>query len=132
VVRRLRAGLGEPEGVRLETLSGDLYAVADLLDRAERFIFVDAVVGEPPGEIVIDKRRAPSAALPASLHQADIATVLRQLEALASARPFPTWALWGVTIRMPRELGQGLSEPVERAVVELTARLGALIRGSTT
>ena len=31
-------------------LPGDLLAVADWLDRADRFIFVDAAVGIPPGE----------------------------------------------------------------------------------
>ncbi len=113
--------------MRLETLGGDLYAVADLLAESRRFIFVDAIVREPPGELVVEQRPLPSGALSASLHQSDIAAVMRQLAALRLVEPFPDWSLWGVTIGPPTELREGLSPAVERGVVRLCQRLGELL-----
>jgi Ni,Fe-hydrogenase maturation factor len=109
-------------------LTGDLFSVADILDRAERFVFVDAVVREPPGEPVIDEAPDLSAAPSPSLHQTGIAEVLGRLEALRLIDPFPRWSLWGVTIRLPTELREGLSAPVARAADLVHAKLCALVR----
>jgi hydrogenase maturation protease len=130
VVRRLQIVHAESPGLWLGTLSGDLFAVADLLGSAERFIFVDAVVREPPGQLVIDEA-PPSGAAPApSLHQTSIVEVMRRLEALRLVDPFPRWSLWGVTIRPPTELHEGLSQAVASAAATLCARLSALVRQS--
>ncbi len=121
VVRRLRKELGAKQGIFLHTLEGDHFDIADLLDRAERFIFVDAVEGELPGELVFkgNLRRA----FAPSFHQTDVAAVMNSLEALGVADPFPPWELWGVTIRPPAELGEGLTPVVEVAVERLCQRL---------
>jgi hypothetical protein len=126
-VRRLRAQLGDVEGVWLGILEGDLFSIADLLDRAQRFVFVDAVVREPPGQLVFEDPGVPLVAA-ASLHQTDIVAVMQRLQALEIVDPFPIWSLWGITIRLPRGLGVGLSEPVERSAQDLCERLGALVR----
>jgi Ni,Fe-hydrogenase maturation factor len=114
--------------VWLATLTGDLFSVADLLDRAERFVFVDAVVREPPGELVIEGGSGLGVDTAPSLHQANIVAVIQSLEALGVVDPFPRWSLWGVTIRMPTELREGLSEPVARTANALCSRLRALMR----
>jgi hydrogenase maturation protease len=125
VVQALEAGwAGEAaaRGVEFHYLRGDLYAVADLLERADRFVFVDAVVAEPVGRIVaIDP--APAAPAP-SLHQADIGTVVTSLRRLGVASPFPACEFWGVTIALPRTLGEGLSPAVAGAARALGTRLG--------
>jgi hydrogenase maturation protease len=129
VVRRLRERLPEHSDVLLHTLEGDLLEIADHLDRAERFILVDAVAGESPGRIVIGQP-AERAWAP-SFHQTDIATVMRALAAMGVADPFPAWELWGVTIRPPTELGEGLSPQVEAAAEALVERLlGAALGAS--
>lgn len=108
-------------GVALELLEGDLFAVAEWLPLAERFLFVDAVDGETPGETVI--RRDCPRGFASSFHQSDIGAVMRTLEALDLVRPFPQWEIWGVTIRPPGELRCGLSPEVRRAALELAADL---------
>lgn len=125
VVEALRAQLGEASGVLLERLDGDLFAVADLLPRASRFFFVDAVIGPPPGSIV--RRLAPSPHLAASLHQADISAVMTALAPLGLVEPFPTWEVWGIAIDPPRELKEELSPVVERAVAALAQELALLL-----
>jgi hydrogenase maturation protease len=129
VIRRLAERYSESPGVRLERLGGDLYAVADLLAESQRLIFVDAVVREPPGQLVLDEDPVPSGAPSASLHQSDIGVVMRQLATLALVDPFPAWSLWGVTIQTPTELREGLSPAVERGVALLCEALGALVSG---
>jgi hypothetical protein len=132
IVRRLRIVHGERPGLWLGILTGDLFAVADLLDRAERFIFVDAVVREPPGEPVIDERPGLSLTPAPSLHQTSIVTVMQQLERLRMADPFPNWSLWGVTIRLSTALNEGLSAPVAAAAASLCTRLNALVHECIT
>jgi hydrogenase maturation protease len=124
VVRLLGERLGASETVLLHTLTGDLLEIADWLERAERFIFVDAVAGAEPGQIVIGQP-AERAYAP-SFHQADIATVMRSLAAMGVADPFPAWEVWGITIRPPTELCEGLSPAVAAAASELTDRLAAV------
>mgnify|MGYP000116292189 CR=1 FL=1 len=123
VVEALRARLGEVPGVLLESLDGDLFAVADLLPRVQRLIFVDAVIAQPPGAIL--RRVPPSPGLAPSLHQTDIGAVMRALAALDLVHPFPQWEVWGIAIEPPRELKEELSPPVAQAVAELAEELAA-------
>lgn len=121
VVRRLRERLPDCAEVLLHTLEGDLLEIADWLECAERLVFVDAVAGEEPGHIVVGQP-AERAYAP-SFHQADIGTVMRSLAAMGVADPFPAWEVWGVTIRPPTELREGLSPVVAAAAAELVAKL---------
>jgi hydrogenase maturation protease len=124
-VRRVREAWGGDPEVFFHFLEGDLYEIGDLLDRAPRIIIVDALAGEVPG-VVVAGAPAKRAFAP-SFHQADIGAVMRQLERIGGPEPFPAWEIWGVTIRPPRELGEGLSPDVEAGVVELSARLSGHI-----
>jgi len=129
-VRRLGTMLDGEPGVFLYALEGDHFEIADLLDRAERFIFVDAVAGERPGIRVLHDQ-APRAFAP-SFHQTDIASVMRGLESLGIVEPFPSWEIWGVTILPPAELGEGLSPEVDTAVDELCADLCRMVVDTAT
>jgi len=122
----LRRRWGHAPGILLATLEGDLYAVADLLDLAERFIFVDAVAGGRPGELRVGVPGGGRALAP-SLHQADVGAVMLGLAQLQMVDPFPPWEVWGVTIAPPTELRIGLSPAVEIAVKALVERLNARI-----
>ncbi len=110
------------DAVSVEVLEGDLFAVADWLPTAERFIFVDAVAGDTPGESVI-LRHCPRG-FASSFHQCDIGAVMQTLQALDLVEPFPEWEIWGITIAPPDELRHGLSEPVRRAALALAEDLG--------
>ncbi len=121
VVRRLGRSLGPGGRVLLHVLEGDHFEISDLLDRAERFIFVDAVAGERPGEPVI--LEGGFRAFSPSFHQTDISAVMRCLEEIGVTEPFPRWEIWGITILPPAELGEGLSPEVDRAVGLLSDRL---------
>lgn len=125
VARRLAAIWGNQSDVLFHNLQGDHFEIAELLDRAERFIFIDAVEGERPGELVFPEecRRA----FAPSFHQTDIATVMRYLEAIGITDHFPSWEIWGITISPPSELDEGLSPPVEQAAGLLCQRLGGVI-----
>jgi hydrogenase maturation protease len=115
---------GEPK-ILLQTLDGDHFEIAEMLDRAEKFVFVDAFAGEKPGELVFaaESRRA----FAPSFHQTDITAVMQSLEALGIAEPFPAWEVWGVAVSPPSELREGLSPEVDRAVKRLCSKLCALI-----
>lgn len=121
VAERLAERWSDRPEVVVETLPGDLFAVAEMLGTAESFVFVDAIAGDPPGEI----RMLTSAqrAFAASLHQTDIGTVMQSLQALELVSPFPEWQVWGITIDPPEELGEGLSPPVAAAADELERRI---------
>ena len=125
VVRRLRLNWETEQGVFLHALEGDHFEIADILDQAERFIFVDAIAGERPGELVStgNTRRA----FAPSFHQTDIAAVMHSLEAIGIIDPFPSWEILGVTILPPSELGEGLSPEVEEAVERLCRKLCGVI-----
>jgi hydrogenase maturation protease len=107
-------------------LHGDLYAISELLPLARRFVFLDAVCGTPPGELVVT-REAPRAHTP-SFHQADIAAVMATMERLGMTDQFPEWEIWGVAIDPPAELRIGLSPAVERGVTRLVDALDAMLR----
>lgn len=121
VVRLLAPCWQNDERVLLCRLEGDLLSIADLLPLADEFVFVDAVAGDVPGEIVHSTEAC--RAFTPSFHQTDVATVMRSLEALAVVEPFPSWDLWGTTILPPLEFRQGLSVPVAGAVRHLADEL---------
>jgi hydrogenase maturation protease len=123
VVRALQARLELNPLILWGTLEADLLEVADWLPRAQRFIFVDAVVGNPPGQIVRGVRG--ERAWAPSFHQTDLATTIEILQRMDVADPFPAWEIWGVTILPPRELGIGLSPPVAAAARDMEERLAA-------
>lgn len=125
VVEALRMRLDTQPRVLLEHLDGDLFAVSELLPRARRFIFVDAVLGSPPGRVI--RRAAGPAHLAPSLHQTDIHAVMTVLAALEVVAPFPLWEVRGITIAPPRELTEGLSAPVAAAVAALVEELASLL-----
>jgi len=125
VVRRLEKLVGSEEKVLLRVIEGDHFEVSDFLDRAERFIFVDAVAGEVPGELTHSKD-APRAFSP-SFHQTDISAVMRYLEEIEVAKPFPQWEIQGITILPPEEIGEGLSPEVDKAVETLCGKLLEII-----
>lgn len=121
VAERLRSRWEGRDEILVDVLSGDLFAVNALLDRAECFLFVDAIAGDTPGEI----RLLASAhrAFAVSMHQTDIGTVMAALKRLEVADPFPDWEIWGVVIDPPAELGEGLSPSVAAAADKLEQRI---------
>jgi hydrogenase maturation protease len=121
IVGWLREKWSAHASVALEVLDGDLFAVADWLPAAQRFIFVDAVDGETPGQCVV-LRDCPRG-FASSFHQSDIGAVMHTLHALDLVEPFPEWEIWGVTIRPPGELRYGLSAEVRSAALALAADL---------
>ena len=121
VVQRLRPDWEGHPSLLLMTLEGDPLEIADHLGRAPRFLFVDAVVAEPPGQLLIPVPVTPSPA--PSPHQIQIATVMATLEALEHADPFPDWEIWGIAIRLPQMAGTCLSPPVEAGAEAMVGRL---------
>lgn len=121
IVGWLREKWSAHPSVALEVLEGDLFAVADWLPTAQRFIFVDAADGETPGHCVL-LRDCPRG-FASSFHQSDIGAVMHTLRALDLVEPFPEWEIWGVTIRPPGELRCGLSAEVRSAALALAADL---------
>jgi len=127
VAGRLRARFRSRDDVLVATLAGDPFAVADLLGEAERFVFLDAVAGETPGELR-RLRSAPRAFAP-SMHHTDIGTVMASLAALEVVSPFPPWEILGVVIRPPEELGEGLSPEIAAAAERLEREVVAMVEG---
>jgi hydrogenase maturation protease len=78
VVEKLRKLRPEGTGLFYYLLQRDLFEVADILDRARRFIFVDVFLGTPAGTIATIRDQ--SAALTPSIHQTDIGTAMRMLK----------------------------------------------------
>lgn len=121
----LQKALEGVEGIAFHQISGDLYALWDLLPETRAMVILDAVTGIEPGKVFVDQPM-PRGFTP-SFHQTDAATVMKKLE-LLSQGGFPQWTVWGVSIRMPETLGEGLSSPVqagaEKAVKEITDALG--------
>ncbi|MEE4273391.1 MAG: hydrogenase maturation protease [Thermoanaerobaculales bacterium] len=127
VAERLQARWSERHEIMVATLPGDLFAVAEMLGTAETFVFVDAIAGDPAGDIrVLDSAQR---AFAASLHQTDIGSVMEALKKLQLADPFPEWEVWGITIEPPVELGEGLSREVAAAVGELERRIVDHVEG---
>jgi hydrogenase maturation protease len=125
VVRRLQVKWSGQDQILFHILEGDLLEISEWLDRADRFLFVDAVAGQHPGTLrfAVEGGRA----FAPSFHQTDIATAMRQFEALGLADPFPPWEVWGVVIDLPGEVREGLSPAVAAGVAELAHRVSAWI-----
>lgn len=125
VVQLLQENIPSNDRLMFFYLEGDLYEISDYLDRAEQFIFVDAVAGTIAGEIVtgLDMPRA----LAPSFHQTDIGAVMRCLQLLNYVVPFPVWDIWGITVDPPREICSELSSLVEQAVPHLVKTLSVVI-----
>ncbi len=120
----LKKALGGVEGVSFHLVAGDLYALWDLLPETRAMVILDAVTGNEPGTVYADQP-LPRGFTP-SFHQTDAATVMAKLERLFQGR-FPQWTVWGVSIRMPENLGEGLSSPVQTgADLAVRAILNAL------
>jgi len=124
-IRQLEVEWSGHRDVILCTLEGDLLAVSELLPQAERFLFLDSVSGEQPGGLVMGVKAGRAYA--PSFHQTDIATVMQQMESLGMADPFPAWEIWGVIIRPPAEVKEGLSPAVAAGVEELVRRVSLYI-----
>lgn len=120
-VETLRSRCAGRTGLFFHLLQHDLFEMADLLDRARRFIFVDVFLGTPAGAIATVRDH--SAALTPSIHQTDIGTVMRMLKNLDLVEPFPAWEIRGIAVETPLLLGKGLSTPVSRAVGEIITEL---------
>jgi hydrogenase maturation protease len=125
VVSRLRETWGDDPDIMFHTLEGDHFQLADLIGHAERFVFVDAIEGRHPGELVtgVKVRRA----FAPSFHQTDISSVMNALEVFGIADPFPPWEIRGITITPPAEMWEGLSPEVEKGVKRLCSELDRLI-----
>jgi hydrogenase maturation protease len=121
IVERLRRRWEGASGVGFTEFPGDLLAVSDWLDRTSRFLFVDAVAGDSPGEIV--RLKVVPRAFAPSLHQTDIGSVMVALEGLEMASPFPEWEVWGVVIQPPQRLTEALSEEVARGAAILESAI---------
>ena len=130
IADRLQHRWKENEEILVATLPGDLFAVSDLLDRTGAFLFVDAVVGESPGEIRI--LNSAQRAFAASLHQTDIGTVMAALKKLEVVDDFPEWQVWGITIETPEELGEGLSPEIAAAANRLEGMIIEHVEGILT
>lgn len=108
------------------TLEADLFEISDHLSRANHFIFIDAVAGNEPGQI-LRSRQIPRAYTP-SFHQADIGAVMASLEKLTFVEPFPSWEVWGITIAPPTEFRTGLREPIESAAKMVAVLLASHVK----
>lgn len=113
-LKRLKERMGVLSGVLFLLLEGDLFEIGEHLHRAERFLFIDAIAGDSPGEIVTGSQ-LPRALAP-SFHQTDIGAVMGCLRHLDCCAPFPEWEIWGITIDPPATIGYGLSPEVASGV----------------
>ncbi len=122
---RLREHFADTAGrynLEFTTLGGDLYAITEMLSPERFFIFLDAVAGTRPGDLLtITDSKTPVTA--ASQHQLDIATVMQSLQRLRLCDPFPPWEIRGITIATPERLSTSLSYVVDEAINRLVALL---------
>jgi len=119
-------------GVVFHHIEGDILEIADWLDRAPHFIFVDALHGEPIGEVL---RHDPKPTLAApSFHQSDIGTTMLQLEAIEAVVPFPEWEIWGVRIVPPTQpqdtLSPIITASLPRLVLQISRRMDEILNSS--
>ena len=107
-------------------LRHDLFEITELLNRAKRFLFIDAYLGKPAGVVKVFSGSAP-APVP-SLHQSDIGTVMKMLEPLHLCDPFPSWEIWGISVEPPFQLGAELSRPVVCGVEQIVNEIKEFVR----
>lgn len=125
VIRRLRERWGDLPEIILYSLEGDHFQIEEFIGLAERFIFVDAIAGKNPGELVLGVKG--HRAFSPSFHQSDISSVMCALETFGICDPFPQWEIWGITISPPTHLMEGLSREIEPAVNTIYCCLNNLI-----
>jgi hydrogenase maturation protease len=127
VLERLRIQAQWSRRVAFHRIEGDLFELDDWVGRIGHLIVLDALVGQPIGQIDLItggcRLHAPS------FHHTDVATLLAHLEAIHGPDSFPRWEVWGVRIAMPTEFTERLSEPVARAAGHLQGVVTARIRG---
>jgi hydrogenase maturation protease len=124
-LEKLQARLDDRHDLLFHPLVHDLFEMAELIDKAQRFIFIDVFPGSPPGRLARFSSASP--VFMPSLHQTDIGAVMRMLEPLRLVDPFPSWEVWGIAAEPPFLLGQGLSGPVAHAVNELVEEICATL-----
>lgn len=118
VVSRLRKRYSDRDDVLLHNLETDPLELWDVLPAAERFIFVDALAGQPAGRLVCAGRNSARRAWSPSLHQMDLPTVVFSLCTLLEIDDL-SWSIWGVTIDPPEMLVEGFTPEVAAAVEDL-------------
>lgn len=126
VVSRLRKRYSNRDDVLLHNLETDPLELWDVLPAAERFIFVDALAGQPAGRLVCAGKNSARRAWAPSLHQMDLPTVVVYLCALLEIDDLE-WSIWGVTIDCPERLEEKLSPKVASAVEDLVEILSRRI-----
>jgi hydrogenase maturation protease len=126
VVRNLQRGVGMRNDLLFYELTGDLLEMADLLSKAPRFIFCDALQGADPGKIQIIPDSAARSFSP-SFHQTDIASVMHSLKSLRMIMPFPEWEIWGISIAAPTHFSEDITPPVAHAIHTCVSLLSSRI-----
>jgi hydrogenase maturation protease len=130
VSQRLRNWYNGRQEVFFHDLTGDFFEMIDLVDMAKRFLFIDALAGNTPGEIKM-RMKTSAPCLCASFHQTDIGSVMRMAAVLFPRAPVPPWEIWGIVTSPPRIFHQGLSPKVadsaEALAVELKKEIDSLL-----
>ncbi len=125
-VEMLRERYGNRSDILFHCLRTDPLELWDILPGVSGVIFLDAVAGNPPGRLVAVGRKSARRAYAPSLHHMDLPTVVKQLCSLGGRDDLP-WSIWGVTVDIPRYLGEGLSGEVRVAVDRLVGILSSRI-----
>jgi hydrogenase maturation protease len=112
---------GPSTAIFFRCLENDLLEIADYLFCARHFLFVDAFVGNPAGQLRTFGEH--DGVLMPSLHQTDIGSVMNMLRPLGLVDPFPTWEIRAISVAPPLQLGYGLSAPVKAAAEKLIDEL---------
>ena len=102
------------------TITGDLFGITNYLGAAERFIFLDAIAGNTPGELRVI-RSIDLQPLAPSFHQTDISSVMESLYRIRFIDPFPFWEVRGIIIAPPAQLREGLDPVIDRAADRLAS-----------
>ncbi|MBN1423488.1 hydrogenase maturation protease [Candidatus Fermentibacteria bacterium] len=133
VLESLRAHSPWDGRVGFLPLEGDLFELADWVEKADHLIILDAIAGEPVGQIDRTARQLRPQA--PSFHQTDVATVLWHLEAVLGIEKVALWEIWGIRIAMPTRFSEHLSPFVAQAAVHLehivTARVHQILDAHT-
>jgi hydrogenase maturation protease len=119
---------GVPDGVRLERLP-EPSALVPLLAEPGALIVLDAVVGPPPGQVLVlsPEELARKRLQAVSSHGLGVAEALELGRALASGSRSPPVRLIAVAIPPPERHRLGLSPEVAAAVPEAAARVLELL-----
>jgi hydrogenase maturation protease len=121
---------GVPDGVELVRASEDS-ALVDLLTTPVPVVVVDAVLGDPAGEVfeLTPEEVASRDLHPVSTHGMGVARAVELARVLAPESVSPSIQIVAVTIVPPRRYAQRLSPAVAAAVPRAAARVLALVGG---